>query len=183
MRTINLSDSFRIFLLCTKTVTRIQITSFTTLRLDFILVPNSRTSCTQSTNVLRGIRSDHRVVKLVLRFNQFKIGLGYWKFNNDLLDGDNYKSFTKQEIANYKSNNPAKICNPQLRWDTLKCVVSGYTIQFSVQKRRRLLIKQNSLERKLQLLQNLLCCCLPAVKDKLLKILKHVKLNLINFMN
>ena len=48
-------------------------------------------------------------------------------------------------ITDYKSNYPAEICNPQIRWDTLKCVIRGYTIQYSSQKRRRLLMKQKLL--------------------------------------
>ena len=95
MRAMNLSDSFRIFHPFMKTFTRIQITPFTASRLDFFLVSNSLTSFTQNINVLPSIRSDHRVVKLVLRFFQLNIGPGYWKFNNNLLDDDNYISFIK----------------------------------------------------------------------------------------
>ena len=98
MRAINLSDFFRIFHPFMKTFTRIQITPFTASRIDFFPVSNSRTSFTQSINVLPSIRSDHRVVKLVLRFHQFNIGPGYWKFNNNLLDDDNYISFIKQVL-------------------------------------------------------------------------------------
>ena len=102
-----------------KTFTRIQITPFTASRIDFFLVSNSLTSFTQSINVLQSIRSDHPV-----RFLQFNIGPGYWKFNNNLLDDDNYMSLIKQVIADYKSNNPAEICNPQIRWNALKCVIA-----------------------------------------------------------
>ena len=101
---------------------------------------NSLTRFTQSINVLPSIRSDQRVAKLVLRFLQFNIESGYWKFCSNLLDDHNYISFIKQVITVYKSNNPAEICNPQFRWYTLKCVIRGYTIQYSSQKRRRLLI-------------------------------------------
>ena len=77
MLTMNLTDSFRIFHPFMKTFTRIQITPSTASRLDFFLVSNSLTSCTQSTNVLPSISFEHRVVKLVLRFNQFNTGPGY----------------------------------------------------------------------------------------------------------
>ena len=123
-----------------KTFTKIEITSFIASRVDFIIVSNSLISCSQCTNVLPSIRSDHRVVKLVLQFDQFKIESEYWKFNNDFLDDNNYISSIKQVIANYKSNNPADICNSQrhvvLRLDgtPLKCVIRGYTIQYSAQK-------------------------------------------------
>ena len=148
MRTMNLSDLFCLFFPFIKTFTRIQITPFTASRHNFFLGLYLLTSYKQSTNVPSTICFDHRVVKLVLRFNQFKIGPGYWKFNNDLLDDDNYISFIKQAITNYKSNNPAKICNPQIRRDTLKCMIRDYTIQYSTQKRRCLLMKQKSLEQK-----------------------------------
>ena len=72
-------------------------------------------------------------------------------------------SFIKQVIADYKSNNPAEICNYQIKWDTWKRVIHGYIIQYSTQKRKRLLMKQKSLEQKKQLLQNLLSCCLSNV--------------------
>ena len=73
-RTMKLSDSFRIFYPFMKTIIRIQITPFTALRLEFLLVSNLLKSCTQTLNVLPSICSDHRVVKSVLRFNQFKTG-------------------------------------------------------------------------------------------------------------
>ena len=135
MRAMNLSHSFLIFHLFIKTFTRIQITPFFASRLDFFLVSNSLTSFTHSLNVLPSIHSDHRVVKLDLRFLQFNIEPGYWKFNNDLLDDDNYISLIKQVITDYKSNNPTEICNSQIRWDALKCVIRSYTIQYSSQKR------------------------------------------------
>ena len=77
MWAMNLSDFFWIFHPFMKTFTRIQITPFTASRFNFFLVSNSFKSCTQSTNVLPSVRSDHRVVKLVLQFNQFKIGPEY----------------------------------------------------------------------------------------------------------
>ena len=77
MRIMNLSDFFCIFHSFTKMFTRIQITPFTASRLDVFLVSNSLKSCLQSTNVVSSIRSDYRVVKLILRFNQFKIEPGY----------------------------------------------------------------------------------------------------------
>ena len=48
-------------------------------------------------------------------------------------------------------------------------MIRGYTIQYSSQKQRGLLLKQKSLEQKMQLLQNLLSCCLPNAKNKLLE--------------
>ena len=174
MLAINLSDSFCIFHPFMKTFTRIQITPYTASKLNFFLVSNSLTSFTQIINVLPSIRSDHRVVKLVLRFLQFNIGPGYWKFNNDLLDDDNYMSFIKQVITDYKSNNPEEICTPQIRWDALKCVIRGYTIQYSSQKQRRMLMKQMSLEQKMQLFQNLLSYCLPNVREKLIENIQSI---------
>ena len=178
MLTTNPRDSFRIFHPFMKTFTRIQITPFTASKLDFFLITNSLTICMQSTNVLPSIRSDHRVVKLVLQYHQFKSGPGYWKFSNNLYDDDNYISFVKQVITDFKSNNPVEICNPQIRWDTSKCVIRGYTVRYCAQKRRYLLMKQKSLEQKLQLLQNLLSSCLPNAKDKLLENIQTCQIEL-----
>ena len=94
---------------------------------------------------------------------------------------DNYISFIKQVIADYKSNNSAEICNPQIRWDALKCVIRGHTIQYSSPKRRRLLMKQKSLEQKMQLLQNLLSYCLPNVREKLIENIQACQIELYQF--
>ena len=77
MREMNLSGSFRVCHPFMKIFTRIQTTAFAASRLDFFLQLKSLTSFTQSINVLPSIRSDHRVVKLVLRFLQFNTGPGY----------------------------------------------------------------------------------------------------------
>ena len=94
------------------------------------------------------------------------------------MDNDNYTSSIKQVIAHYKSNNPAEICNPQIKWDTLKCLIHGYTIQYSSQKQRRLLMKQKSLKQKMQLLQNLLSYCLPNVREKLIENIQACQIEL-----
>ena len=65
-----------------------------------------------------------------------------------------------------------------IKWDTLKCVIRGYTIQYSSQKRRRLLMKQKSLKQKMQLLQNLLSCRLPNVREKLLENMQACQIEL-----
>jgi len=68
-----------------------------------------------------------------------------------------------------KINNPKSDNNPQLRWDTLKCVLRGSTNQFSSLKKKTLDTQQNFLEYKMQLLQNRLGHCFVNCRDGLLK--------------
>jgi len=152
MKTMGLSDIFRFLHSSAKEFTRVQIRPFTASRIDFFLILNSLKRDIKSAVILLSIRSDHRIAQIEIKLNPK--GPGYWKFNNSLLLDENsllldenYVSLIKNVISDFKVNNPSDLCTPHLRWNTLKCVIRGYTILFKFKtaqnsKNLRLLVIQ-----------------------------------------
>jgi len=59
-------------------------------------------------------------------------------------------------ITDYKLYNSPDSYNPHLLWDTLKCVLRGYIIEFSAQMKKSLYQKRNNLMNKMQFLHSAL---------------------------
>ena len=89
------------------------------------------------------LKSDRKIVTLLVHHNSSPRGRGYWKFNNKLLLDDECISKTKIAIADYLLNNAATETNPQR--EALKCFLRGHTINYSCRK-KMLSLRQNALE-------------------------------------
>ena len=52
-------------------------------------------------------------------------GKGYWKINNSTLLNDDYIELIKNLISDFEKNNLKEHVKPHIRWETLKCVITG----------------------------------------------------------
>ena len=113
-------------------------------RLDYFLITKTLKTCIESSDITHGYRTDHSMVSIVLNNNYEKPGKGFWKLNVSLLSDPDYIKMVKKTIENVvNENNEA---NPSLLWETIKCVVRGDTISYSVKKSRERNKLQNNLE-------------------------------------
>ena len=93
-------------------------------------------------------RSDHHIISLQLKLNNYKKGKGSWKFNNSLLNNNEFINLIKKEISLIKETYALPIYNPEmvskikdinleimipdtLFIDTLLCQLRGTIISFS----------------------------------------------------
>ena len=107
----------------------------------------------ENSAISHGYRSDHSLVLIEFNDNYEKPCRGYWKFNISLLSDVDYINMVKQCIGNIVNENSD--ANPQILWETIKCVIRGDTIRYSAKKaQNRNKIKKN-LEKEISRLKEL----------------------------
>ena len=86
--------------------------------------------------------------------NYEKPGKGFWKFNVSILHDLDYINIMKENIGFILQEN--KDANPQILWETIKCVIRGDTIRYSVKKAGECKTLEIELEKETDRLENLL---------------------------
>ena len=71
-------------------------------RLDFFLISGNLLPSVKLVSIEPSYRSDHSMVTLNFKFNDFIKGKGYWKFNNSLLYEEEFLKVIKTVIENVK---------------------------------------------------------------------------------
>lgn len=124
-------------------------------RLDFFLISKNLKSCIDNSIISNGYRTDHNLVSIHMNDNYEKPGKGFWKFNVSLLNDLDYINMVKENIGFILEEN--KDANPQILWETIKCVIRGDTIRYSVKKARERKKLEIELEKEIDRLENLYC--------------------------
>ena len=110
---------------------------------------------------------DHKAIFLSISIkDEFKRGPGNWKFNNQLLDDEVYKTTIKdcvQEALEYYKN----IENKRLLWELIKMEIRSKTIIYSKSKRKELKHRESAIQERLQKLDYLICNNLDLSKQPL----------------
>lgn len=96
---INLVDPWRINNPVAITYIWSKKTPIKQARLDFFLISEELMSLLHSVSILPGYRTDHSIIELQLKFNNFTKGKGFWRFNNFLLRDPTYVQKVKDTIA------------------------------------------------------------------------------------
>ena len=133
----NLVDVWRHYHPSLRQYTRHQKTPRVLSRLDFILVSsNFLNNCTKS-KIIPGIQSDHSVVFVQFNDNQPVRGRGYWKLNCSYLHHDvDFVNLIKEKIKEFKEIHMDSDCNPNTLWDSLKCTITGISIEYFSRKKK-----------------------------------------------
>ena len=121
--------------------------SLISCRLDFFLISFSFCDKAEQTDILPGYRSDHSAIALTLHFISNPRGPGFWKFNSSLLYDSEYVQLIKNTIATASMD--LLESNPSLKWETLKSILRGVTIQFASRKKNKTKEKLEKLEAKI----------------------------------
>ena len=102
-------------------------------RLDFWLISEHLDNVVEEVNIKTALKTDHSMISLSLStHNATKRGRGLWKFNALLLRDKEYIAAVKDIIEENKTD---KI-NPGLLWDVIKCKIRGFSVAYSVKKKR-----------------------------------------------
>ena len=72
---------------------------FQASRLDFVLISRGIDQLAQNVMFLPGIKTDHRAVLLTVVDTRQSRGVGFWKFNNMLLEDNIFKEELRKEIT------------------------------------------------------------------------------------
>ena len=126
-------------------------------RIDFFLISRPLSSCVKNTEIRTSIAPDHKSIFLNIEVgNEFSRGPGLWKFNNTLLEDENYKILIEfyypQILVKYR-----EVEDKQILWELIKMELRLKTIKYSKEKRFKLKSEENILQEELQKLDNKIC--------------------------
>ena len=101
---------------------------FTARRLDYICDTYTLSKLSTST-IETFAHSDHKMVKITIKSNNFKRGPGYWKFNASLLTDDEFLKKMNDLIETHfdEYSNESAIT----AWETMKFKIKSACIAFS----------------------------------------------------
>ncbi len=135
MEANELQDVIRIMYPDRKLFTRVQRKPRVFSRIDHWLLSEHTCNYISSASVQPSIKSDHSVIELSLGKNNTR-GMGYWKFNANLLHDTDYVKKTKNLIEQLKSET-SYLEDKGLRWDYIKCAIRGLTLSYSFNKNKK----------------------------------------------
>ena len=72
---------------------------------------------------------------------------GFWKFNNSLLDDEDFTSEIRESLPNFKDKY-ADLDDLGLKWDLIKMEIRGFTIKYSKIKAKNKRNEEAALQNK-----------------------------------
>ena len=168
MGTLSLSDGWRIYDPTTKKYTWCQGISPKRARLDFFLCNDELLSILRKFDIDTKYRSDHSPISCTIKLSEEKRGPGVWRFNNSLLQEQDFIALIKKEINNFKEiyaaspYNPDYISSlshgfeimisPSLFWETLLATLRGTIIYYSKKRKAAKNRRQKTLEQNIKVI-------------------------------
>ena len=101
-------------------------------RIDFALVSGGLDQKIEMVQYISSVFTDHRAVYMVVNFDPFQRGVGYWKLNTSLLQRKDYLDLVNSTIEEYQHN--TSHVEATQRWQDLKTKLVYVTKQYSRQK-------------------------------------------------
>ena len=101
-------------------------------RIDFALISAGLSHLIEMIQYISSIKTDHRAVYLVIKFNSFQRGAGFWKLNCTMLRERQYIESIKQEIQQTLQASSQK--TPSKKWEILKKRIKQKSIDYSKAK-------------------------------------------------
>ena len=121
-------------------------------RIDFFLVSESIIKWVVKTNTKASNAPDHKAIVLDLNILNEKRGPGLWKFNNSLVEDNEY-------IGLIKENYPAihekysYLKDDRLKWELIKMEIRSLTISYTKHKGKRCRNRVTELQNRLEALE------------------------------
>ena len=103
---------------------------------------------TKSVEILTSPKSDHLAVHMCLSFDTAIRGDGYWKFNNEWLDNDNF-SDSLLKMVDECTNEFGEILSSADFWSLCKNKIRTFCIEFAKNRNRYKKSKMSHIEKQL----------------------------------
>ena len=157
MKELNLTDIYRELHPKSKSFTYVSKSLNLKSRIDYFLISRSLSCDVKQAEIRISIAPDHNAIFLSIDVkNDFNRGPGLWKFNNTLLEDNNYKElitfYYPQILRKY-----SEVTDNQLLWELIKMELRSKTIGYSKDKRCKLRNKEEVLQKELQELDSKIC--------------------------
>ena len=137
-------------------------------RIDFFLVAKHLTKFVKKVDIQTSIASDHNTICLLLSWpDEHPRGPGFWKFNNTLLDDEEYTSKIRELYPELRKKY-SDVKDQQLFWELMKMEIRTVTISFAkgkaqTIKKRETVIKEqlDELDKKYAIAKILIISMIP----------------------
>ena len=125
-------------------------------RIDYFLISSKITTKVKRAEIRTSIAPDHKATFLSFETGEFRRGPGSWKFNNQLLEDDNYIQLITQSLPEvldkYKD-----LESKQLLWEMIKMEIRAKTIAFAKKKRSESRQREVDLQNEIDKLDRKIC--------------------------
>lgn len=127
-------------------------------RIDFFLVSKPIINWTIKANTKISNAPDHKAVKLDLKILSEKRGPGLWKFNNSLVEDNEYVKLI-QENYPVICEKYADLKDDRLKWELIKMEIRTLTISYSKHKAKQRRNRETELQNRLEVLDRIISNC------------------------
>ena len=136
-------------------------------RLDYFLVNTNPRFIIKKSYIMQTLKADHRCVLLNIKLLKNQRGKGYWKFNNSLLEDEDFCDKIKECVL-YVKNQFSHVQSKRVFWEIMKHYLKktsiGHSIQLSKTRKREKHVLQTEID---QLNSAIEACDNLEVKEKL----------------
>ena len=120
-------------------------------RIDMLFIPEGMLDSVTECKISTGHLTDHSLIEVVVKYDNFVRGPGTWKLNNDYLYNDEYIDLIHKRVK--KDDAASPLLNPNEKWEYIKQGVCTESRNFAVQKaamKRSKLCNLRELKEKLE---------------------------------
>ena len=107
-------------------------TPFTARRIDYIFCDPAALTNIKESEIKVCSLSDHKLVKVTIKLNNFQRGPGYWKFNSLLLHDKDYTDQAQALIDRHLEEQEGR--DAEMVWEMLKVKIKSHCVQYSSNK-------------------------------------------------
>ena len=125
-------------------------------RLDYWIVSDSLQDEVEKVEIITAIKTDHSAIVLKINtLNEQPRGPSFWKFNNSLLENENYVDMITENIPVWYEE-IEDVRDVRVKWDWLKYKIRYHTIKYGKQQARKRREKIRNLEKQLEIEEKVL---------------------------
>ena len=126
-------------------------------RIDFFLVAKFLVKFVSTVGITTSIAPDHKTLLLCLALPETTPrGPGFWKFNNTLLDDEEYTAHIPFLVLQIREKY-STVQDKQLFWELMKMEIREKSIRSAKQKSRVLSQREKEISKRLDYLDNIIC--------------------------
>ena len=126
-------------------------------RIDFFLVAQNLTRFVKKSDIYPSVAPDHQAIYMSLLWrNETPRGPGLWKFNNTLLDDDQYLANIRETYVSACDMHSA-VKDKRLFWEMLKMEFRSTTISYSKNKSKLTHVREEEVKSRLEELDRIIC--------------------------
>uniref|UniRef100_H2MR45 Reverse transcriptase domain-containing protein n=1 Tax=Oryzias latipes TaxID=8090 RepID=H2MR45_ORYLA len=119
-------------------------------RIDLFFLPPESLGQVNTCEIGSIYLSDHAPVYLDLNIKETTPTTTRWRFPSYIIIDKHYKKRMEEELKLYFDENDNSEKNPEFLWEAAKAYIRGSTISYIANKKKKLLLEQNQLEKDLK---------------------------------